>query len=153
MNAKELKAKADEEISMFEKLSKLTAVSMVKMLMSQENKIAELEKENTSLNDQNKRVCTEVAELEKDKDELNIQIEVLKHSDAEYYGLYSELLFSPNEPPESLEAHNLEQQVKGVNAYADNLKVLPWLAVDGVDARTAIVLAQLSAKALKEGKQ
>jgi hypothetical protein len=44
MSAQELKAKAAAEILMFEKLSKLTAVSMVKMLMSQEDKIAELEK-------------------------------------------------------------------------------------------------------------
>jgi hypothetical protein len=62
-----------------------------------------------------------IAELEKDKDKLNIQIEVLKHSDAEYYGLYSELLFSPNEPPESLEANNLEQQAKALQFALENI--------------------------------
>jgi hypothetical protein len=62
-----------------------------------------------------------IAELEKERDELNIQVEVLKHSDAEYYGLYSELLFSPNEPPENLEAHNLEQQEKGVEGTAKEM--------------------------------
>ena len=74
-----------------------------------------------------------IAELEKDREELLQRTECTVESF-------------------NMEAHNLEQQAKGVNAYADNLKVLPWLAVDGVDARTAIVLAQLSAKALKEGK-
>jgi predicted RNase H-like nuclease (RuvC/YqgF family) len=37
----------------------------IKMLQHANIKIAELEKENTSLDDQNKRVCTEIAELEK----------------------------------------------------------------------------------------
>ena len=62
-----------------------------------------------------------IAELEKERDELRIQVEVLKHSDAEYYGLYSELLFSPNEPPVNLEAHNLEQQAKGLREYSEHL--------------------------------
>jgi predicted nuclease with TOPRIM domain len=42
----------------------------VSMLRDANIKIAELEKENTSLDDQNKRVCTEVAELEAVADDL-----------------------------------------------------------------------------------
>jgi hypothetical protein len=49
-----------------------------------------------------------IAELEKEKAELNIQIEVLKHSDAEYYGLLGLPIF---------EAYQLEQQAKGLNDY------------------------------------
>lgn len=56
---------------------------------------------------------SKISELEKERGELNIQIEVLKHSDAENYELYAELLFSPNEPPVNLQAHNLEQTRKG----------------------------------------
>ena len=60
-----------------------------------------------------------IAEIEKERDELKIQIEVLKHSDAEYYGLYSELLFSPNEPPENLKLHNFTHQAKGALDYIE----------------------------------
>jgi hypothetical protein len=42
-----------------------------------------------------------IAELEKDREHF-------KMNSAVNYGLYCELLFSPNEPPESLKSHNLE---------------------------------------------
>jgi hypothetical protein len=172
MSAQELKAKAAAEILMFEKLSKLTAISMVKMLMSQENKIAELEKEVITLARPAFKTSdiqlARIAELEKGKDELNIQIEVLKHSDAEYYGLYSELLFSPNEPPESLEAHNLEQQAKGVedakkyysHKWVDEFEDVTvnimkkgegYIYPEGLGEYSSELYNQ--AKALKEGKQ
>tara|TARA_R110000851_G_C12651405_1_gene520223 strand:+ start:89 stop:493 length:405 start_codon:yes stop_codon:yes gene_type:complete len=50
----------------------------------------------------------------------------------------------------ALQIRDLGQQIKGANAYAENLKILPWLAVDGVDVITDIVLAQLSSCTLKE---
>jgi hypothetical protein len=53
------------------------------------------------------KLTDRIAELEKERD-------YFKMSSAVNYGLYCELLFSPNEPPESLKAHNLEQQAKGV---------------------------------------
>jgi hypothetical protein len=103
-------------------------------------------------------MAEEISELEKEQGELNIQIEVLKHSDAEYYGLYSELLFSPNEPPESLEAHNLEQQAKGVRDFFTNNrprismgKSAIW-EVDDVLVDERIERLTTEAKALKETK-
>jgi hypothetical protein len=94
-----------------------------------------------------------IAELEKDKDELNIQIEVLKHSDAEYYGLYSELLFSPNEPPESLEAHNLKQHSLAVNNFANKFcgdATTNYQVQLTIDAHCWCEM--LDSKALKDGK-
>jgi hypothetical protein len=94
-------------------------------------------------------MAEEISELEKEQGELNIQIEVLKHSDAEYYGLYSELLFSPNEPPESLEAHNLEQQAKGLIDYAEAL----YMNIKRGKYHQIMMAAgrlQIKAKALKE---
>jgi hypothetical protein len=64
MSAQELKAKAAAEILMFEKLSKLTAVSMVKMLMSQEDKIAELEKNISMLEQYNGSVESLIKDIE-----------------------------------------------------------------------------------------
>jgi hypothetical protein len=93
------------------------------------------------------------AEVEKERDVLTAFIIKRMPPIKAMSSIYEICKIIADEVDSILEAHNLEQQVKGVNAYADNLKVLPWLAVDGVDARTAIVLAQLSAKALKEGKQ
>jgi hypothetical protein len=89
-----------------------------------------------------------IAELEKDKDELNIQIEVLKHSDAEYYGLYSELLFSPNEPPESLEAHNLDQQSKGIEFAID--AGIDFQQIENDVAVCNAIRTRAKAKALKD---
>lgn len=52
--------------------------------------------------------------LESEVGKLKQGLEDLKRSDADNYGLYMELLFHPNEPPENLEAHNLTQQAKGI---------------------------------------
>jgi hypothetical protein len=60
-----------------------------------------------------------IAELEKERDELKIQVEVLTYSDKENYQLYSDLLFSPNEPPKNLELHNFAQQAKGAMDYIE----------------------------------
>jgi hypothetical protein len=46
----------------------------ITMLQQANIKIAELKKENTSLNDQNKRVCTEIAEIEKELDKANFAV-------------------------------------------------------------------------------
>jgi hypothetical protein len=88
----------------------LRSIADIKELVELRKANAELEAKCEVLKHANEGLGFEIAELEKEQGELNIQIAVLKHSDAEYYGLYSELLFSPNEPSESLEAHNLKQQ-------------------------------------------
>jgi hypothetical protein len=82
----------------------------IKMLQQANIKIAELDKENASLNDQNKRVCTEIAELEKERDE---------HMAHAYYILETCMVFSPAH----FEAHNLEQQAEGINELVAHLKV------------------------------
>lgn len=51
--------------------------------------------------------------------ELEAENKKLKIADAKSYGMYCELLFSTNEPPKSLEAHNLGQQIKILKEYAN----------------------------------
>jgi cell division protein FtsB len=111
----------------------------IKMLQQANIKIAELEKENKSLNDQNKRVCTEIAELEKERDE---------HMAHAYYILETCMVFSPAH----FEAHNLEQQAK---ALSDAHKVIVEnkmlrSARDYIDFRASELLEM--SQALKEGK-
>jgi hypothetical protein len=79
-----------------------------------------------------------IAELEKERDELKTQLDVLTFENETNHECYVNLLFS-NKPTEvNLQAHNLEQQAKGVEdlaresysgmtavwmiAYADRLK-------------------------------
>jgi hypothetical protein len=67
----------------------------------------------------NNAVSSRIAELEKERDELKIQVEVLTQSDKQNYELYSELLFSPDEPPENLQLYNFTQQSKGAMDYIE----------------------------------
>jgi hypothetical protein len=122
MNAKELKAKAAAEILMFEKLSKLTAISMVKMLMSQENKIAELEK---ALQRQTKRVKLLEPLLESEPNSQDIR-------DLEQQAK------SINDAVETCEKH-----------HADNLGEEVITVIDLLGYRLGL---EYQAKALKEGK-
>jgi hypothetical protein len=88
-------------------------------LGSQSDMIAELESKLAGSKYTVDLFCVKYKELEKERDELNIQVEVLTHSDAQNYELYSELLFSPNEPPKNLKLHNFTQQAKGAMDYIE----------------------------------
>ena len=127
MDAKELKAKAAAEISMFEKLSKLTAGSMVKMLMSQENKIAEIEKERDVLT---AFIIKRMPPIKA----LSSTYEICK--------------IISDEVDSILEAHNLEQQAKGLTDYA-KVQEQGIAAVWMISAASTLLK---QAKALKEGK-
>jgi septal ring factor EnvC (AmiA/AmiB activator) len=114
-----------ERDAKIEALKELLALAH-ESLDSKDAKIAELDKECINAKnytvDLSKTVTkygNKIAELEKERGELNIQVEVLTHSDAQNYELYSELLFSPNEPPKNLELHNFTQQAKGAMDYIE----------------------------------
>jgi chromosome segregation ATPase len=99
------------------------------------DKIAELEKENASLNDQNKRVCTEIAELEKERDKIDpLLMELLKCCD----GLSTEFGQSNYGAANEWVRHIDNAYTK----YTD--------AID--DASEKLLQAHNQAKALKAGK-
>ncbi len=97
----------------------------------------------------------ELEALRENVAQLKIQVEVLRHSKADYYGLYCELLFSPNEPPENLKAYKLEQHDKGVDSAIAELTICYRVALDEhKDLEDAEVLEGLidRLQALKENK-
>jgi hypothetical protein len=102
----------------------------------QEKRIAELEKENASLNDQNKRVCTEFAELEKN-------ISMLE----QYNGSVESLI-------KDIEAYNLKQHSLAVNNFANKFcgdATTNYQVQLTIDAHCWCEM--LDSKALKEGKK
>jgi predicted nuclease with TOPRIM domain len=115
-------------------------------------RIAELEKENASLNDQNKRVCTEVAELEKELDVLTAFIIKRMPPIKAMSSIYETCKIVSDEVDLILKAHNLEQQAK---ALSDAHKVIVEnkmlrSARDYIDFRASELLEM--SQALKEGK-
>jgi hypothetical protein len=113
--------------------------------------ITELEKENASLNDQNKRVCTEVAELEKENILLKRVEEIFNASPDLTFDCCKRLF------EQEFEAHNLDQQAKGINELVAHLKVntsylmFTESTFREVESYYDFLLDQ--AKALKEGKK
>jgi hypothetical protein len=79
---------------------------------------------------------TSIDELEEKQTNLKAKVKTVSHSSAENYGLYCELLFSPNDPPENLEAHNLQirkQTVAEVLRYMEHSDVfIEQSDVDGL---------------------
>jgi hypothetical protein len=86
--------------------------------------ITELEKENASLNDQNKRVCTEVAELEKENILLKRVEEIFNASPDLTFDCCKRLF------EQEFEAHNLDQQAKGIDSAIAELTICYRVALD-----------------------
>jgi molecular chaperone GrpE (heat shock protein) len=137
------------------KMSPKATGALYMKIIKQAEKIAELEKENTSLNDQNKRVCTEVAELDKElKETKNI---IIAHQTADADGYIDDYGWVANwsemqaRMVNSFKTHNLEQQVKGVSDFR-----VSGMSLDSDDSmittRKAARVAELrnQIKALKE---
>jgi hypothetical protein len=104
----------------------------------------------------NNQLKKRIAELEKERDELKTQSDVLTFENETNHECYVNLLFS-NKPTEvNLQAHNLEQQAKGLIKIIKDYGVSQFSGRDQVkyveyeNIRHTIDRLQKEAKALKE---
>jgi hypothetical protein len=153
MSAQELKAKAAAEILMFERLSKLTSISMVKMLMLQEDKIAKLKKERDEalilcdFKDKDIDACTSVLS---NVYSSGCDLQELEE-DVKY--ILVDHIYASSTNGKALESYNLEQQAKALsNAHKVIVENKMFRSARDYINFRADELLEIS-KALKEGKQ